>query len=65
MVPYSSAHSPTATPLGLTVAFRVAVVALTDEAVPVTTLGAFPSVLSVRSEPLLVPPALVAEILKW
>ena len=64
-MPYSNLHSLTSPPLGLTVAFSVAVVWVTAEAALVTTVGAFGSVLSVRSEPLLVPPALVAEILKW
>ena len=64
-MPYSNSHSLTSPPLGLTVAFRVAVVCAIGEAGLVTTVGAFGSVLSVSSEPLLVPPALVAEILKW
>ena len=64
-MPYSNLHSLTSPPLGLTVAFSVAVVWVTAEAAFVTTVGALGSVLSVRSEPLLVPPALVAEILKW
>ena len=64
-MPYSNLHSLTSPPLGLTVAFSVAVVWVTAEAALVTTVGGLGSVLSVRSEPLLVPPALVAEILKW
>ena len=65
VVPYSSSHLLTGPPLGLTVAFNVAVVWVTADAAFVTTAGAFGSVVSVSSEPLLVPPALVAEILKW
>ncbi len=65
MVPYSNSHLLTSPPLGFTVAFSVAVVWVTDDAALVTTVGAFGSVLNVSSEPLLVPPALVAEILKW
>ena len=64
-MPYSNSHFVTSPPLGLTVAFSVAVVAVTAEAAVVTTVGALGSVLSVSSEPLLVPPAFVAEILKW
>jgi len=47
------------------VAFSVAVVGAIGEAGLVTTAGGFGSVLNVSSCPLLVPPALVAEILKW
>jgi hypothetical protein len=65
VVPYSNLHSLTSPPLGLTVALSVAVVWVIDEAGFVTTVGGFGSVLKVSSEPLLVPPALVAEILKW
>src|SRR5271165_644808 len=61
--PYSNSHLLTSPPLGLTVAFSVAEVCVTDEAALVTTVGAFGSVLKVSSEPLLVPPAFVAEIL--
>ena len=64
-MPYSNLHSLTSPPLGFTVAFSVAVVWVTAEAAVVTTVGALGSVLNVSSEPLLVPPALVAEILKW
>ena len=64
-VPYSNLHSLTSPPLGFTVAFSVAVVWATDEAALVTTVGALGSVLNVSSEPLLVPPGLVATILKW
>jgi hypothetical protein len=64
-VPYSNLHSVTSPPLGFTVAFKVAEVWVIDVLAFVTTVGAFGSVLSVSSEPLLVPPALVAEILKW
>ena len=45
--------------------FNVAEVFVTTEAGSVTTTGAFGSVLNVASRPLLVPPALVAAILKW
>ena len=55
----------TSPPLGLTVALRVAVVWVIDVAAPVTTVGGLGGVLKVSSEPLLVPPALVAETLKW
>jgi hypothetical protein len=65
VVPYSSLHSVTSSPLGLTLAFRVAVVWVADEAAFVTTVGALGSVLSVSSEPVLVPAALAAEIRKW
>ena len=64
-MPYSNLHSLTSPPLGLTVAFRVAVVWVSAEAAFVTTVGAFGSVLNVSSEPLLVPLGLVATILKW
>ena len=64
MVPYSNLHSLTSPPLGLTVAFSVAVVWVMVDAAIVTTVGAFGGVLSVSSWPLLVPPGLVAEILK-
>jgi hypothetical protein len=36
-----------------------------EDAGPLMTVGAFGSVLNVSSAPLLVPPAFVAEILKW
>ena len=39
-MPYSSLHSLTSPPLGLTVALSVAVVCVTDEAAPVTTVAA-------------------------
>ena len=64
-MPYSNLHSLTSPPLGLTLAFCVAEFWVTSEAAFVTTVGEFGSVLSGSSEPLLVPPALVAEILKW
>ena len=64
-MPYSSLHSVTSPPLGLTVAFRVAAVCVIADAAFVRTVGGFGRVLNVSSEPLLVPPALVAEILKW
>ena len=38
---------------------------MTAEAAFVSTVGAFGGVLNVWSEPLLVPPGFVAEILKW
>jgi hypothetical protein len=65
VVPYSSLHSVTLAPLGFTLAFRVALVWVIDDAFSVTTTGALGSVLSVSSAPLLVPPAFVAEIRKW
>ena len=46
-------------------AFSVDVVWVVEEAGLVTAVGGFGSVLNVPSEPLLVPPALVAEIRKW
>jgi hypothetical protein len=52
-------------PLGFTVAFKVAEVCMIDDALPVTTVGRFGSVVNVASSPLLVPAALVAEIRKW
>ena len=64
-MPYSNSHLVTSAPFGFTVAFRVAVVCAIGDAALVTTVGALAVVLSVSSEPLLVPPALVAEILKW
>ncbi len=65
MVPYSNSQLLTSPPLGLTVALSVAVVWVIGEAGVVTTVGGFGSVLKVSSEPLLVPPAFVDEILKW
>ena len=65
MVPYSSVHSLTSPPLGLTVPFSVAVVWVTAEAGSVTTVGGFGRVVNVRSEPELVPPAFLAVTLKW
>ena len=66
MVPYSNSHLLTSPPLGFTVAVKLAVVWVIEEAALVTTVGEFgASVLNVSSEPLLVPPGLVAEILKW
>ena len=65
VVPYSSLHSLTSPPLGLTLALRVAVVWVTDAAGSLITVGALGRVLSVSSVPLLVPPALVAEMRKW
>ena len=64
-MPYSSLHSVTSPPLGVTVAFKAAVVWVSEEAAFVTTAGALGGVVNVSSEPLVVPPALVAEILKW
>ena len=64
-MPYSNSHFVTSPPFGFTVAFSVAVVCATAEAALVTTVGALGSVLNVSSAPLLVPPAFVAEILKW
>ena len=65
VVPYSSLHSLTSEPLGLTVAFSVAVVWATAEAGSVLTVGALGRVFSVWSAPVLVPPAFVAEMRKW
>src|ERR1039458_1279342 len=65
VVPYSSLHSVTSMPLGFTLAFNVVVVCVSDDAFSVTTVGAFGSVSNVSSAPLLVPPALAAEIRKW
>ena len=42
--PYSSLHSLTSPPLGLTVAFNVAAVCVIEDAAPVTTVGDFGSV---------------------
>ncbi len=64
-MPYSSSHAVTFPPFGLTVALRVAVVWVIAEAGLVSTVGAFGSVVSVSSAPLLVPEAFVATILKW
>ena len=64
-MPYSSLQSVTTPPLGFTLAFRLAVVWVTADAAFVTTVGGFGSVVTVWSDPLLVPPAFVAEILKW
>ena len=65
MGPYSNSHLLTSPPLGLTVAFSVAVVWVIDDAGLVTTVGGFGSVVNVSSEPVFVPPEFVAEILKW
>jgi hypothetical protein len=51
--------------LGFTVAFSLAEVWVTSEAAVVTTVGAGGSVFNVSSEPLFVPPVLVAVIRKW
>ena len=64
-VPHSNLQSVTFPPLGLTVAFSVADVLAISVAFSVTTVGAFGSVLSVSSEPLLVPEEFVAEMRKW
>ena len=65
-MPYSSLHSLTSPPLGFTLAFEVADVCVTlPTAAPVVTVGGLGSVLNVWSLPLLVPPALVAEMRKW
>jgi hypothetical protein len=50
--------------LGFTVAFSFAAVCVTADATPVTTVGGGGSVLNVWSEPVLVPPAFVAETRK-
>ena len=62
-MPYSNSHLPTSAPLALTAALSVAEVSATDDAASVTTVGAASIVVNVPSEPLLVPPALVARIL--
>jgi hypothetical protein len=49
----------------LTLPFSVASVWVTPEAALVSTVGGLRNVLKVRSEPTLVPPALVAEMRKW
>src|ERR1700676_638094 len=64
VVPYSNLQSVTFPPAGFTVAFSVAEGCVTAEAAWVATDGAG-SVLNVRSRPCFVPPALVAEILRW
>ena len=67
-MPYSNLQSLTLDPLGLTVAFSVAVVWVTALAGLVSTVGGSVgggSVLKLSSSPLLVPPPLVAEIRKW
>jgi hypothetical protein len=51
--------------LGFTLACRVAALLVIEEAASVTTVGAGGSVFNASSEPLLVPPALLAEIRKW
>ena len=58
--PYSKRHALTRTPLGFTVAFTVAEVCVTDEAAPVTTIGAV--VVNIWSAPVLSPPAFLAKI---
>ena len=63
--PYSSLHSVTSPPFGLTVPFNVADVCATDDAGSVTTVGAFGNVFSVASAPKLVPPAFFATTRKW
>ncbi len=65
VVPYSSLHSVTSPPFGLTVAFRVAVVWAIAEAGFVSTVGGFGQRLEGFVSPLLVPAELVATILKW
>ena len=64
-MPYSNLHSLTSPPLGFTVAFRLAEDCVTDDAASVMTVGGLGGVLNSASEPLLVPPGLVAVILKW
>ena len=64
-MPYSNVQALTSPPLGFTVAFNVAALCVIADAAFVTTVGGFGSVLNVWSEPLLVPPAFVAETLKW
>jgi hypothetical protein len=63
VLPYSSRQLLTFPPFGFTVAFNVADVCVSDEADPVTTVGAFGNVFNVASLPWLVPPAFVAVIL--
>ena len=64
-MPYSSLHSLTSPLLGFTLPPSVAVVCVTAEAVPVTTVGGLGSVVKVWSLPLLVPPVLLATMRKW
>ncbi len=59
-MPYSSLHSLTSPPFGLTLPFNVAEVCVTPEAGSVTAVGAFGNVFSDASAPKLVPPAFVA-----
>lgn len=63
-VPYSKWQSLTPPSLGLTVAFNVAEVGVTDDTAPVTTAGAFGSAVNVWSAPGLMPPELVETIRK-
>ena len=65
MGPYSKWQSLTAPPLGLTVAFTLAEVCVTNEAGSVVAVGGTPSVVNAKSEPALSPPAFFAKILKW
>ena len=65
VAPNSNLHSVTSAPLGFTAQCNLAEVWVIDDAEHVATVGGFGSVLNVSSEPRLVPPAFVAEILKW
>ena len=58
--PYSSLHSVTSPPFGLTLPFNVAADCATADAGSVTTVGAFGNVFNVASAPKLVPPAFFA-----
>ncbi len=65
VVPYSNSHLRHFPAVRVHLAFSVAVVWATDEAGLVSTLGGFGGIVKVSSEPVLVPPAFVAEIRKW
>ena len=64
-MPYSNLHSLTSSLFGFTLAFNVAEVWVIAQAALVSTVGALAVAFELWSEPLLVPPAFVAEILKW
>ena len=64
-MPYSSLHSLTTPPFGLTLAFNIADVCATLDAGSVVTVGAFGSVFRVASLPVLVPLEFLARTLKW
>src|SRR5438132_10197511 len=65
-VPYSNSHFVTSEPLGLTMAFSVAVVCLIGVAGLVLAVGAVATaVVNSASAPGVVPTPLVAEMRKW